>query len=196
MNHFQISMTEALGFATGASCVYLTLRENMWNFPIGLANNMFFLALFLRGRLFGDAGLQIVYMLLGLQGWYQWRFGGESRTVLRVTRTSPRLLSLVGGFIVLATACLAMFLRSVKDAAPVLDAFTTVLSLGAQYLLNRKAIENWSLWFLADLIYVYLYISRGLLLTAILYGVFACLCVAGLLAWWRSLQQVESVTVG
>ena len=196
MNHFQVSNAEVLGFVTGAVCVYLTLRENIWNFPIGLANNVFFLVLFLRGRLFGDAGLQIVYMILGIQGWYQWRFGGERRTVLQVRRTSPRLLSRLGGFIVIGTACLAMFLRSLKDAAPVLDAFTTVLSLGAQYLLNRKAIENWLLWFLADLIYVFLYLSRGLLLTAILYGVFGCLCVAGVLAWRRSLQRVEGAAFG
>jgi nicotinamide riboside transporter PnuC len=82
-------MTEALGFITGAVCVYLTLRENVWNFPIGLANNLFFLVLFLQGRLFGDAALQIIYVVLGIQGWYQWLFGGVNETP-RVARRLAR----------------------------------------------------------------------------------------------------------
>lgn len=69
-----------------------------------------------------------------------------------------------------------------------MDAFTTILSLAAQYLLNRKTIENWLLWIVADVIYIWLYISRGLQLTAVLYFVFLCLCVAGFLNWRRSLK--------
>ncbi len=182
-----MALTEVLGFITGAACVYLTLRENIWNFPLGLANNLFFLLLFLQGRLFGDAGLQIVYLILGMQGWYLWLHGGEGRTALRVTRSSPKLSVLVVSFTALATAGLTIVFRQVKDAAPFLDAFTTVLSLGAQYLLNRKAIENWLVWLLADVIYIYLYLSRGLQLTAVLYAIFAGLCVAGFLTWRRSL---------
>jgi nicotinamide mononucleotide transporter len=69
-----------------------------------------------------------------------------------------------------------------------MDAFTTVLSLAAQYLLNRKTIENWLLWIVADVIYIWLYIARDLRLTAVLYFVFLCLCVAGFLSWRRSLN--------
>ncbi len=176
-----------LGFITGAACVYLTLRENIWNFPLGLANNLFFLVLFLNGRLFGDAGLQIVYLILGVQGWYLWLHGGEGRTALRITRSSPQLLLLVAAFTVSATTGLTLVFRMVKDAAPFLDSLTTVLSLAAQYLLNRKAIENWFIWLLADAIYIYLYFSRGLQLTAVLYAIFGCLCVAGFLTWRRNL---------
>jgi nicotinamide mononucleotide transporter len=78
-------------------------------------------------------------------------------------------------------------LRTVNGSAPVLDALTTALSLVAQYLLNCKLIENWYLWMIADVIYIYLYVSRGLTLTAALYFVFLCMCVAGLLSWRRSL---------
>jgi nicotinamide mononucleotide transporter len=53
-----------------------------------------------------------------------------------------------------------------------MDAFTTVLSLAAQYLLNRKTIENWLLWIVDDVIYIWLYIARDLRLTAVLYFVF------------------------
>lgn len=183
-----IPLTETLGFVTGAACVYLVVKENLWNFPLGIANNIFFLLLFLQARLFGDAGLQIVYIVLGVQGWYNWLYGGEQRTALNITRASlPLTLMTVTG-IVIGTIGLTVTLRAMKGAAPVLDAFTTVLSLAAQYWLNRKVLENWLLWIIADVLYIYLYITRGLRLTAVLYAVFLGLCIAGFLQWRRSLR--------
>ena len=64
-----------------------------------------------------------------------------------------------------------------------------MLSLAAQYLLNRKALENWLFWMTADVIYVYLYSSRGLYLTAVLYAVFLLMCVAGLRVWLRAMRE-------
>jgi nicotinamide mononucleotide transporter len=181
-------MTETLGFVTGALCVYLVVLENVWNFPVGIANSAFFLVLFAGARLYADAGLQVVYVALGFQGWYLWLRGGANRTPLRVERASPKLLLGVAAFVVAATAALTLFLQSVKDSAPFLDALTTVLSLGAQYLLNRKAVENWLLWMAADVIYVYLYLYKELHLTAVLYFVLLCMCVAGLRSWLKSLS--------
>ena len=183
------SMTEALGFVTGALCVYLVVKENVWNFPVGIANSAFFLVLFAGARLYGDAALQVVYIALGFQGWYLWLRGGENRTPLRVERASRRLLVGVAAFVVVGTTALTFLFRYVNDSSPFLDAFTTVLSLGAQYLLNRKAVENWLLWMTADVLYIYLYFKRDLHLTAVLYFVFLCLCVAGLRAWLKTMSE-------
>jgi nicotinamide mononucleotide transporter len=190
-------LTETLGFVTGAACVYLVVKQNVWNFPIGIANNIFFLVLFVNARLYGDSGLQIVYILLGFQGWYFWLYGGQNHKAPWITHASVRLLAALGCFVVIGTVALVMALRLAKGSAPVLDAFTTVLSLAAQYLLNRKTIENWLLWITADVIYVWLYIARGLRLTAILYFVFLCMCLAGLAHWRRMMkEQKDSPTYG
>jgi len=183
-----VGLTEALGFVTGAACVYLTVVENVWNFPVGIANNVFFLALFAGARLYGDAGLQVLYIALGFQGWYLWLRGGENRTPLRVSRASPRRLLAVFAFVVVCTRLMYWVFVRAHDSAPLLDALTTVLSLAAQYLLNRKAIENWLFWMTADVIYVYLYASRGLHLTAVLFAVFLLMCAAGLRVWLRALR--------
>lgn len=183
------SLTEALGFVTGAACVYLVVRRNVWNFPVGIANNLFFLVLFGQARLYGDAGLQIIYIALGVQGWVWWLRGGENHTRLRVNRAPPRVLLILAGLVVLGTSGLMLALQLARGAAPFLDAFTTVLSLAAQYLLNRKSIENWYLWITADVLYIYLYIVRDLQLTALLYAVFLGLCLAGLWQWRQALQR-------
>jgi nicotinamide mononucleotide transporter len=189
-------LTETLGFVTGAACVYLVVKENVWNFPVGIANSAFFLVLFAGARLYGDAALQVVYIALGFQGWYLWLRGGENRTALSVTRASRRLLAGTAAFVVAGTAVTTVALRAVGGSAPLLDALTTVLSLAAQYLLNRKAVENWLLWIAADVIYIDLYYARGLRLTAALYLVFLGLCVAGLRSWLRSLARRDEPAAG
>ena len=65
-------LTEVLGFITGGYCVWLAVVENIWNWPIGIINAGFFTVLFMQSRLFADAGLQIVYIILGFLGWYWW----------------------------------------------------------------------------------------------------------------------------
>ena len=184
-----VSMTETLGFVTGAICVWLVVKQNIWNFPIGIANNIFFLILFVNSRLYGDAGLQIVYLLLGFQGWYHWLYGGQNRTELKLSRASRQILLTTIAGIILGTIVLTIILRKVNGAAPLIDAFTTVLSLAAQFWLNLKYLENWLIWVIADVIYIYLYLSRGLHLTAILYLVFLGLCISGFVKWRRLLNQ-------
>jgi nicotinamide mononucleotide transporter len=187
-----LSLTEVLGFATGAACVLLVVDQKIWNFPVGIANNLFFLVLFWRARLYGDMALQLVYVGLGAAGWWRWARGAGDGRALRVTVTPPRERALLALAVLAVTAALALWFERIGDAAPVLDALTTVLSLAAQWLLNRKRIENWYVWIAADVLYVWLYLSRGLHLTAALYAIFIILCLAGLRRWRAEARDEEA----
>ncbi|MBV9864560.1 MAG: nicotinamide mononucleotide transporter [Abitibacteriaceae bacterium] len=181
-----LGLTEVFGFVTGGICVWLTVKENVWNWPLGIANDIFFVFLFLSSRLYADMTLQVVYIILGLLGWYWWLYGGEQHKELRVGTADTVTLAIVAVLVVISTVGMTVFLTHVKDSAPFWDALTTTLSLAAQYLLTRKLIENWYLWIMADLIYVPLYASKHLFLTAILYALFLCMCLAGLSQWRRT----------
>ena len=183
-----ISVTEVLGFATGAACVLLVIDESIWNFPVGLANNVFFLVLFWSARLYGDMALQVVYLALGVAGWRRWARGtGEGALV--VSTMPPRERLAMAAVVAAATIGLAWWFVRIGDASPALDALTTVLSLGAQWLLNRKRLENWYLWIASDVAYVWLYVARDLYLTAVLYAVFIVLCLVGLRRWRASVPM-------
>lgn len=184
---WSISVTEAWGFASGGVCVWLVVREHPGNWPVGLVNNIFFFVLFFRTRLYADMGLQIVYFALGLYGWWFWLFGGENRTARRISRTARTEWWLLLAFVPLGTWALREILLAVNGAAPFWDALSTVLSLAAQYLLCRKRVENWFFWIATDIIYVPLYLSRDLILTAGLYGLFLVMCMIGWREWRRSL---------
>ncbi|HEY7992580.1 MAG TPA: nicotinamide riboside transporter PnuC [Candidatus Eremiobacteraceae bacterium] len=182
-------MTEVLAFITGGVCVWLIVKQNIWNWPIGIANDLFFVVLFLQARLFADMSLQVVYVVLGFLGWFWWLRGGHEATALTISRVSRAQSVLLAILAVSSTYGGTLYLRSVNDSAPFLDALTTVLSLIAQYMLTRKYLENWWVWISADVIYIGLYAYKHLYLTSALYGIFLSMCIVGLLQWTRSIRH-------
>jgi nicotinamide mononucleotide transporter len=187
-----VSWVEILGFITGAASVWLAVRENVWNWPFAVGNAVFFFVLFFQNRLYGDMALQVVFFGLAILGWYRWLRGGEHHTALHVSRINARLAIGMALTTVVATAVMTVYLRRINDAAPFLDALTTVLSLVGQYLLTRKIIENWHVWIAADVLYIYLYIARGLYLTSVLYVIFLVMCIAGVVQWQRTLESQKA----
>lgn len=179
---------EIIGFGTGLLCVAYIVRENVWNFPVGILNNIFFIILFYQAALYADMGLQVVYIGLAILGIYAWLYGGKDKTALVVGRSKIWEIGIVIVAIIISTLVLEQYLISVNDSYPFLDALTTCMSLGAQWLLNFKRIENWIIWMSADVIYVWLYLQKGLNLTAVLYVVFFLLCITGLINWYRSYE--------
>jgi nicotinamide mononucleotide transporter len=71
---------------------------------------------------------------------------------------------------------------------PYADALATVASVTGQVLLGRKVLENWPVWLMVNVYSVALFAYKSLWLTAILYGLFALLSIAGWRAWSRRLQ--------
>ncbi|MEV4556528.1 nicotinamide riboside transporter PnuC [Kitasatospora sp. NPDC049285] len=188
-------MVEWLGFVTGAVCVWLTVRANVWNFPVGIANNAFFLVVFAQAALYADAGLQVVYLGLAAYGWWRWLRRGAEGERPAIRRGGARELAVAVGAVVPVTAVLTLVLQRAGDSAPFWDALTTALSLAAQWLLNAKRIENWYLWIAADLVYIPLYAVKGLWPTAAVYVLFLGLCLLGLRAWHRELRPAPALAV-
>ena len=94
---------EAVSFVTGALCVWLVVRENVWNFPIGLLNVATFSIVFFQSRLFADAGLQVVYFVMGIVGWTLWLRGGKNHTPLNLSRIGSAELAWICVFVVVST---------------------------------------------------------------------------------------------
>jgi nicotinamide mononucleotide transporter len=178
---------EVIGFLTGLVTVWLVVREHIANWPLGIANVLVLMLVFWTAGLYADAGLQVVYVVLGGYGWWQWsarRNGPDGRTVRRTSRGEWLALAVAG---IALTGPLWLFLdRLTSSTVPFADAVTTALSLLATYGQSRKWIESWWLWIAADVIYIPLYGLKHLWLTAALYAVFLALCVLGLRSWRAS----------
>ena len=77
-------------------------------------------------------------------------------------------------------------------AAPWWDAALTAFSLVAQFWMAHKRVECWLLWIVVDVLFVVLFFSKGLYLTAALYGLFTLLAVQGWRTWRRELEPATA----
>lgn len=187
---------EAFGFVTGAVCVWLTAKENIWNWPVGLLNSAAYAYMFYQGQLLADGVLNGIYFVLGVFGWYWWLHGGKDHKEVHIGSTAKKEWGPLFAIALLATTGLTVWLYTHSDAAPFLDASTSVFSLVAQYLLTRKYIENWLVWIAVDIVYVPLYAWKGWYLTALLYAIFLVMAVGGLREWARlRAEQTETAPV-
>ena len=181
----------------GVIGVWLSVKEKVWAWPAGIVNVSLYAIVFWRARLYADTGLQVVYLALSLYGWYEWLYGGANRSPLRVTRTPPREAVLLAmGAVLLAVVMGTALARGTDASLPWLDSSLTAASLAAQWLLTRKRLENWIVWIVADVVYVGMFLYKGLRLTAVLYAVFLVLAVLGLREWRRSLRASASAARG
>ena len=183
-----MSTLELFAALVGAVSVYLSVRQNIWSWPTAIVNVVLYALVFYEARLYADMGLQVVYAILSIYGWYEWLYGGEGRTELRVTRTGWRLGLLLAAIAALGSALLGVFLHRATDAAlPFMDSFLSSTSLVAQWMMTKKLLENWLVWIGVDVLYVGMFIFKGLFLTAGLYAVFLALAVKGYIDWRRSI---------
>jgi nicotinamide mononucleotide transporter len=189
------SWAELLGFGTGLLCVALVVRQHIANWPIGILNVLLLMVVFWTAGLYADAWLQVVYVLLGGYGWWQWAYGGANRSTLRVRSTTAReWVGLAAAGLALTGAIWYVLAHHTGSTVPLPDALTTALSLLATYGQARKLVQSWWLWITADLIYIPLYGYKDLWLTAILYLAFLALCVLGLRAWRAELRHPTGST--
>jgi nicotinamide mononucleotide transporter len=179
---------EIVGVLTGILGVWLTTRQKIWCWPVGILSVSAFIVVFFRAKLYAAMGLQVVYVWLLAYGWHAWLHGGEGQVALRVSRVPRRLAFGLAVAAAAATGIAGYWLRARTDEAlPYLDGFTTSFSLVAQWMQARKYLENWLLWVVVDVVYVGMSLSQGLMLTAGLYAVYVGLAFLGFRDWRRSM---------
>ena len=183
---------ELISFILSIITVALNIRQLHWAWLFSIVSSGLYAMVFLDARLYGDMGLQFAFILTSIWGWHLWLWGDHDKgqNALSVSRLTMKggVNSLVGW--VVGFAVLAWFLKSFTDTdVPFSDGFLTAGSLLGQVLLSRKKLENWLVWIVVDLLYIGLYVYKGLMLTASLYAVFVMLAIIGWRTWSKSCQS-------
>lgn len=176
----------AVGITLAA--VYLTARQIIWCWPLGLISVTLYAIVFYQSKLYADMGLQAVYFALALYGWWAWLHGGKDHGQLRVSLVSGRarfLLVVIGAA---AGVALGQTLNRLTDASlPFMDSTLTSYSIVAQWMQTRKWLEAWLLWLAVDVFYVGMFLYKKLYFTAGLYAFLLYLAALGFVAWRRSM---------
>ncbi|MEZ4920708.1 MAG: nicotinamide riboside transporter PnuC [Saprospiraceae bacterium] len=188
-----MSILEAIAAGLGVISVWFIVRRNVWAFPIGIVMVSLYILVFYRAKFYADMGLQVIYIGMQIQGWILWTRGKKAIDQKIAIRRLSRIQWLYTLGVILAGTALIGYLLSIKtDAAlPYIDALTTVISLTAQWWMNKKYLGNWVLWIVVDCIYLYQYSFKELYLTTGLYAVFLVLAILGYQEWKREEFQEQ-----
>ena len=166
----------------------LAIRQIPWCWPIGIANAVLFLIAYADARIYGAAGLQAVYVVVSIYGWYEWLHGGTDHGRLAVSRTPARWAVGLATLGLAASLALGLVLKHrTDDPLPFVDAAVTVFSLVAQWMATRKWLENWLVWMVLNVANVAICVSQALYPMSALYAFFLVLAVFGFREWRRSL---------
>lgn len=180
-----VTWLEIVAFVLSLWMVACNMRVRPLAWPLAMISSALYALLFLDSRLYGEAGLQLVFIAFAAWGWWQWLRGtNDDGTPLRVHRLAPARRWRVLAAMALAWPAIALLLAHGTDSdVPWWDAFPTAGSLVGQWLLGRKYLENWVAWAIVNTVSVALFAHKGLWLTVLLYALFTVLSIAGWRAW-------------
>jgi nicotinamide mononucleotide transporter len=180
---------EIIAAILGVTGVWLTTRQIVWCWPVGLMNVTLSMIVFFDARLYYDFILQIFYFGLTLYGWYKWVFGKGNQDKLPVTVVSKTLLSWGIIILVLSVPLLGYVAAKYTNASlPYWDAFTTAGGIIATFWMARKILENWLAWIVIDIVCTFVYLYKELYAFSVLYFIFTILAVIGYVRWKKDLK--------
>lgn len=145
--------------------------------------------------LYMEAWLQIFYCVMAAYGWSQWRISitDDSKFLVRTwTRTQHiKVISLIFFLAFISGLALERFTNA---ALPFIDSLTTWGAIVATYMVAKKLLENWIYWFVIDSISVFLFYSRGLFLTSMLFLFYLIIIYFGYKSWTQIRDEMNGTT--
>ncbi len=184
-----MSWLEIIAVALGIINVALIIGRSVWNYPFGLLMVVLYGKIFFDAQLYSDALLQVFFFIVQIYGLFDWLNAreGDGKVAIRFLSARWRVLTLLAATI--AWLAFGFAMRRWTDAAyPYWDSAIAAGSVAAQILLARRFVENWLLWIAVDLGAIGLFVVKDLHLTAGLYGLFLCMAIGGLWAWWQTMR--------
>ena len=164
--------------------VWLTSKNNIWCWPIGIVGVLGFAYLFYTKGEWGNLTLQFIFLVQSIDGWLNWNKPSTKVSKIR----KDELYSHIMGLIVLGTV-ISLITTISGSTHIVLDTITTTLSIAGMFLLIHKKLEAWYLWLVADILYVVLFLQNELYISSLVYFVFAILAYFGYKNWKKQLKN-------
>ena len=186
---------EIVGNLFGLASAIGGMRRVVWAWPVGIAGNLLLFTVFLGGvfhtpqnvDLYGQAGRQVMFLAVGVYGWWRWRRDrgrGDGAAVSPHWATTRQRIAVVVAMI-LGTLGFGWVFTLLGSWGPWADAWIFTGSVLATYGMARGWIEFWLLWIAVDIVGVPLLVRAGYYPSAVLYVVYAAFVLWGLAVWWR-----------
>ena len=189
MESFQI--IEVIAVVFGVLSVWYAHKENIWVFPFGIVNVLIYIYICIATQLYANAGINVVYFLTNVYGWYNWSRTNENQESLQISRNTYKQNSLWLLFAIVLYGVIVWILRVANQNDPTylnsilpwIDGMNTSFFLCATVLMTIKKVENWWFWIAGNVISIPVYFSQGLYFTSLQYAIFLVIAIMGLRGW-------------
>lgn len=182
-----MSWLEIVGFVLTILGVVLSSYQLIWSWPINIISPIVYVFIFFQSKLYGDMALQFMFITLAIYGWINW-----SRKTLRPKQAVTNIS--LGAFaiyffiaLILSVAFYYLLKNFTNSDVPFADSVLTPLGVVASVMAAKKQIENWIIWIAVDIAYVFLYVNKALIITAVLYGIITLLAVYAYFKWRKEI---------
>ncbi len=182
---------ETAGFLVGLIYLWLEYRASAWLWAANVVMPAIYIFVYAESGFYADMGINIYYLVASIYGWTMWRYHkDENNRELAISRTPRKaVVPLTMAGVACWGAILFILLRWTNSTVPYGDSFTTAASIVALYMLSHKYVEQWLVWIVIDVVCCWLYVSKGLYPTAVLYGLYALLAVFGYIKWLKMMNE-------
>lgn len=190
----EFNWVEIVGACTGITYLILEIKQNMWLWPVGLLNAIFYSIIFYMGGLYAIMTLQLYYIVMMIYGWYQWSKKDSESDIDDESSAVKRVDPTLWLYLVIATIAVwglyyLVLITFTDSTVPIWDAMTTSMSIIGTWMLAKRYLEQWWVWIFVNIFSVGLYFYQGLTITSILYAFYAIMAVVGLQQWRKSMNN-------
>ena len=131
-----------------------------------------------------EAWLNVFYVAMAVFGWYQWKRGGKGHAGVKIVSMRGWQHGALFALMLLLAFTNGWAMQTWTTAAwPFVDSFLAWSSVITTFLVVRKVLENWLYWIVIDGLALFVYIERGLYMTALLFALYLVIVVFGYLKW-------------
>ncbi len=184
------SVPEIIAVVSAIAYLGFAIRQQIVCWLFAAISTAIYIGLFIEAKLYMESLLNLFYLVMAGYGWYVWRSGGtddQDRPVVIWPRNTHLVAIVALGFL---SALSGYLLSNYSDAAfPYVDSLTTWFAVWGTFLVARKVLENWWYWLLIDIASVFIYWSRDLQLTSLLFVVYVIMIPFGLVSWTKSMHE-------
>lgn len=179
---------EIVAAALAITYLILAMQQNILCWAAWIISSIMYLFVMFSAGLYMESGLQIFYIVMGIYGWIQWNNRSSNNSLTVSTWPIINHIYILLILIVLVTFSGLILSNLTEAVSPYIDAFTTWGAIIATYMVAKKILENWYYWFVVDFVSVFLFLSRELYTTALLFSIYIILVIFGFIAWRKSMR--------
>jgi nicotinamide mononucleotide transporter len=182
------SWIEMVAAVLAVAYLLLAIRQHIGCWAAAFLSSCLYVWVMFGARLYMASVLNAFYAAMAVYGYRQWT-GGRGGRPLAVSRW-PLSRNFLGLLAVIGMSMVSsFFLRRFTPAVwPFADSMEAWGSVFATFLVARKVYENWHWWLVIDSLSMWLYYTRGLYVTMLLFGLYLVLIALGMREWRRTLE--------